>query len=78
MALARALRFEQHVGTARDVDASRTISSTAATSSMKTPVLLIRAISFTPSALMTVVKTISTVPRITALMAKSYLPSPSP
>ena len=54
------------------------ISSTAAISSMKTPVLLMRDISFTPSALMTVVKMISTVPRITALAAKSYLPVPSP
>ena len=58
--------------------ASRTISSTAAISSMKTPALLMRAISFTPRALITVVKTISTVPRITALTAKSYLPVPSP
>ena len=58
--------------------ASRMISSTAAISSMNTPVLLMRAISFTPSALITVVKTIRIVPRITALMAKSYLPVPSP
>ena len=49
--------------------ASRTISSTAATSSMNTPALLMRAISFTPKALMTVVKMISTVPRSTALTA---------
>ena len=58
--------------------ASRTISSTAAISSMNTPVLLMRDISFTPSALISVVKRISTVPRITAFAAKSYLPSPSP
>ena len=45
---------------------------------MATPVLLIRAISLTPIALMIVVKMISTVPRITALAAKSYLPVPSP
>ena len=58
--------------------ASRRISSTAAISSMNTPLLLMRDISFTPSALITVVKMISTVPRITALAAKSYLPVPSP
>ena len=58
--------------------ASATISSTAAISSMNTPELLICAISLTPIALMIVVKMISTVPRITALMAKSYLPVPSP
>jgi hypothetical protein len=58
--------------------ASRTISSTAAISSMNTPVLLIRAISLTPRAFTTVVKRISTEPRITALAAKSYLPLPSP
>ena len=43
----------------------------AAISSMNTPALLIIAISRTPSALITVVKTISTVPRTTALVAKS-------
>ena len=58
--------------------ASARISRTAANSSMNTPELLICAISLTPSALMIVVKTISTVPRITALTAKSYLPLPSP
>ena len=58
--------------------ASSTISSTAAISSMNTPALLMRDISFTPSALISVVKTISAVPRITALAAKSYLPLPSP
>ena len=45
---------------------------------MKTPVLLMRDISLTPSALITVVKTMSTVPRMTALMAKSLSPVPSP
>ena len=49
--------------------ASSTINSTAAISSMNTPALLIRAISFTPKALMTVVKTINTAPRSTALTA---------
>ena len=38
-------------------------------SSMNTPALLIIAISFTPSALMTVVMMISIVPRMTALPA---------
>ncbi len=47
-------------------------------SSMKTPALLIIAISFTPSALMTVVNTIRTLPSTTALAAKSYSPVPSP
>ena len=45
------------------------IRSTAATSSIATPALLIRAISFTPMALMIVVKMISAVPRITPLTA---------
>ena len=58
--------------------ASRMISSTAAISSMNTPALLMRDISLTPSALISVVKMISAVPRITALMAKSYSPLPSP
>ena len=57
---------------------SATISTTAAISSMKTPLLLMRDISFTPSALISVVKTIRTVPRITALIAKSLSPVPSP
>ena len=43
----------------------------AAISSMNTPALLIMAINRTPSALTTVVNTISTVPSITALVAKS-------
>ena len=51
---------------------------TAAISSMKTPALLIIAISLTPSALITVVKTIMMVPSTTALAAKSYSPVPSP
>ena len=58
--------------------ANATISSTAAISSMNTPVELICAISLTPIALMIVVKMISTVPRITALVAKSFSPVPSP
>lgn len=45
--------------------------STAATSSMKTPMLLIRAISFTPKALTRVVKRISPLPSTTALTATS-------
>ena len=45
---------------------------------MKTPALLIIAISFTPSALITVVNTIRTLPSTTALAAKSYSPVPSP
>ena len=52
--------------------------STAAINSMNTPALLIRAINLTPSALISVVKAISTVPRMTALVAKSYSPLPSP
>ena len=50
----------------------------AAISSMKTPALLIMDISRTPSALMSVVITISAVPSTTALVAKSYGPDPSP
>ena len=49
--------------------ANAMMSSTAAISSMNTPVLLIRDISLTPMALMIVVKTISAVPRMTALAA---------
>ena len=52
--------------------------STAAISSMNTPALLIRAINFTPSALINVVNAIRTLPRTTALAAKSYSPLPSP
>ena len=52
--------------------------STAAMSSMNTPALLIIAISFTPSALISVVNAIRMVPRMTALVAKSYSPLPSP
>ena len=44
--------------------------SIAAISSMNTPALLIIAISFTPSALTTVVNTMRTLPRTTALTAK--------
>ena len=58
--------------------ASATIRTTAAISSMNTPLLLMRDISLTPSALIKVVKTMSTVPRMTALMAKSLSPVPSP
>ena len=58
--------------------ASRMISRTAAISSMNTPVLLIRDISFTPRALITVVKMIRAEPRTTALAAKSVSPVPSP
>ncbi|KAF0962322.1 hypothetical protein MLGJGCBP_04621 [Rhodococcus sp. T7] len=52
--------------------------STAAMSSMNTPALLIIAMRRTPSALTTVVKPIITVPRMTALVAKSCSPVPSP
>ncbi len=58
--------------------ASRMISRIAAISSMNTPVLLMRDISFTPRALITVVKMIRTEPRMTALAAKSFSPVPSP
>lgn len=49
-----------------------------ATSSMKTPAVLIVAISLTPKAFTTVVNRINTVARITALVATSYFPVPSP
>ena len=58
--------------------ASSTISSTAAISSMNTPALLIRDISFTPIALITVVNRIRIAPQITAETAKSVSPVPSP
>ena len=50
----------------------------AAISSMNTPALLMIAIRRTPSALTTVVNTINAVPSSTALVAKSYVPLPSP
>lgn len=49
-----------------------------AISSMKTPALLMVAISFTPKAFTRVVKRMSTVARTTALVATSYFPVPSP
>ena len=52
------------------------MSRTAATSSIATPVLLIRVISRTPNALMSVVKMMRTLPRITAFSAKSCVPGP--
>ena len=52
--------------------------STAAISSMNTPALLMIDIRRTPSAFTTVVNAIRTVPRRTALAAKSYSPLPSP
>ncbi len=52
--------------------------STAATSSTKTPVLLIRDINRTPKTLTRVVNRMSALPRTTALIAKSYSPLPSP
>ena len=58
--------------------ASRTISRTAATSSMNTPALLIRAMSLTPKALIAVVKAMRMMPHSTALTAKSVGPVPSP
>jgi hypothetical protein len=47
-------------------------------SSMKTPLLLIRAMSFTPIAFTVVVNAMRITPQITALAAKSVAPVPSP
>ena len=52
--------------------------STAATSSMNTPVLLIRAISCTPIALTTVVNTIRIAPQTTRVDGGVGPPVPSP
>jgi hypothetical protein len=54
------------------------MSSTAATSSTKTPMLLILVISFTPNALMRVEMVIIMVASTTPFIAKSYGPVPSP
>jgi hypothetical protein len=58
--------------------ASSTTRITAAMSSMKTPTLLIRDISFTPMALTIVVKATRTMPQSTPETAKSVSPDPSP
>lgn len=58
-------------------NARKSTSSTAKSSSTKTPALLIRAISFTPNALTSVVNTIRQVASSTPLAA-SLEPEPSP
>jgi hypothetical protein len=60
------------------LNASSTMISTAATSSMNTPALLIWAINLTPIALITVVKTMSNPPRMTALAAAAPASAASP
>ncbi len=58
--------------------ANRTISTTVAINSMNTPAVLILAINLTPKAFTKVVKRINTAARMTALVATSYVPVPSP
>jgi hypothetical protein len=58
--------------------ANSTMSTTVAISSMKTPAVLILAISFTPRAFTRVVNRTSTEASSTALVATSYVPVPSP
>ncbi len=58
--------------------ANRTISTTVAINSMNTPAVLIVAINLTPKAFTRVVNRINTAARMTALVATSYLPVPSP
>ena len=54
------------------------IIRTLATSSTVTPMLFMMAKTFEPAALTIVVSTIRMAPRMTPLVAASYLPVPSP
>ena len=60
------------------LNASTMTSSTAAISSMNTPALLICDMSLTPKAFTAVVKAMKIAPQMTALIAKSFSPVPSP
>lgn len=62
----------------RMLSSNATTMTTAAISSMNTPVELIRAISFTPTALITVVSTIRIAPSSTPLTAASPASEASP